>query len=162
MAKTFEPIATTTLGSTSNTITFSNIPQTYTDIYLLLTGKTTADTTVGLRMTQYTTPYYYYAWAGANNAGNVIRGTQQMVDRAYLGQSGTDWFTMSAWLLNYSWSGSETKNVISQQGSNNSTSLWYTTIQNSNGAGINTIQIWGGAQNFLSGTSATIYGVLKA
>lgn len=162
MPQTFEPIATSTLGSTSNTITFSNIPQTYTDLYLLLTGKADGDTTVGLRTTQYGSASYFYVQVGADNAGNVVRGTQQAVDRAFLGAAGTDWFTMSVWLLNYSSAGPQYKNVLSQQGSNNRSSLWYTTINQSHGAGINTIQIWGGANNFLSGTSATIYGVLKA
>jgi hypothetical protein len=32
MAKTYEPIATTTLGSAAASITFSSIPATYTDL----------------------------------------------------------------------------------------------------------------------------------
>lgn len=36
MATTYEPIATTTLGSAANAITFSSIPSTYTDLRVVL------------------------------------------------------------------------------------------------------------------------------
>jgi len=39
MALTFEPIATTTLSSTVAEITFSSIPQTYTDLCLIFSAK---------------------------------------------------------------------------------------------------------------------------
>jgi hypothetical protein len=39
MALTYIPLYSTTLGSTSNDITFSNIDQTYTDLVCIVTGK---------------------------------------------------------------------------------------------------------------------------
>ena len=38
-AQTYEPIATNTLGSATNTVTFSSISQAYTDLILVCTGK---------------------------------------------------------------------------------------------------------------------------
>ena len=38
-AQTYEPIATNTLGSAANSVTFSSISQTYTDLILVCTGK---------------------------------------------------------------------------------------------------------------------------
>ena len=41
MAITYEPIATYTVATTSASYTFSSIPGTYTDLYLVITGSTT-------------------------------------------------------------------------------------------------------------------------
>lgn len=41
MAKTYEPIATTTLGSAAATYTFSSIPSTYTDLVVVMQPKGT-------------------------------------------------------------------------------------------------------------------------
>ncbi len=43
MPKTYEPIATTTLGSAAATVTFSTIPGTYTDLVLIDYQFTTLD-----------------------------------------------------------------------------------------------------------------------
>ena len=42
MARTYEPIASTTLGSAAAQINFTDIPTTYTDLVLMCSGNTTA------------------------------------------------------------------------------------------------------------------------
>lgn len=42
MAKTYEPIGSTVLSSTSNSITFTSIPNTYTDLKLILVVQTSS------------------------------------------------------------------------------------------------------------------------
>lgn len=41
MAITYEPIATQTLGSAAASVTFSSIPSTYTDLVIVISGKST-------------------------------------------------------------------------------------------------------------------------
>jgi hypothetical protein len=65
MPSTYEPIATTTLGSVSNTITFSGIPSTYTDLRIVLVGRTSVPQ-------EGQTMFWYYNGSTAGNYSNVI------------------------------------------------------------------------------------------
>jgi hypothetical protein len=48
MPSTYEPIATTTLGSAQATVTFSSIPQTYTDLVLITNTKNSSGSSVSI------------------------------------------------------------------------------------------------------------------
>ena len=65
MAITYEPIATTTLGSNASDITFSTIPSTYTDLVLVVNGYLTVDDNVFLQFNGDT---------GSNYSFTILRG----------------------------------------------------------------------------------------
>ena len=50
MPRTYEPIASQTLGSDAATVTFSSIPQTYTDLVLVVDGAASGDSNPYLRV----------------------------------------------------------------------------------------------------------------
>ena len=81
MAVTYEPIASTTLGSAAAEIDLTSIPGTYTDLVLILEGvaDNTAFTTAvqfnGITTTTYSTTYLYgtgSAAASARNSGEAF------------------------------------------------------------------------------------------
>ena len=66
MPSTYEPIATTTLGSTAATITFSSIPATYTDLRIALVGSLSGGGNYGnLR---------FNSDSGSNYSVTILRG----------------------------------------------------------------------------------------
>jgi hypothetical protein len=81
MPNTYDPIATQTLGSSAATVTFSSIPQTYTDLVVVLnaTSSTTANSYVRLNGdsgTNYSWTAFYGdgAAVGADKANNTANG----------------------------------------------------------------------------------------
>jgi len=58
MPATYEPIATTTLGSNTTTVTFSSIPSTFTDLVLVAQYSNTTSVDMFLRFNGVTTTVY--------------------------------------------------------------------------------------------------------
>jgi hypothetical protein len=68
MAITYEPIATTTLGSDSTSVVFSSIPQTYTDLIIVFNGFNTNATAMDLE-------YELNGDSGNNYSETGLQGT---------------------------------------------------------------------------------------
>jgi len=58
MPATYEPIATTTLGSTGTSVTFSSIPSTYTDLVLIVEQTASSTNNHGIRFNNDTNYNY--------------------------------------------------------------------------------------------------------
>jgi len=74
VANTYEPIATTTLGSNSNTVTFSSISGSYTDLVLIMNFSLTANDEVRIRFNSDTSTNYsrvYFEGNGSTTGTNV-------------------------------------------------------------------------------------------
>lgn len=65
MAATYEPIATTTLGSNQSSVTLSSIPSTYTDLLLIFSGGITSNRELLMRVNGDT---------GSNYSGTTLLG----------------------------------------------------------------------------------------
>ena len=163
---TYEPIATTTLGSASATITFSSIPATYTDLRLViipLANSSPDDFYLRFNSdsaTNYsiTTLYGSGSAAASNRATNatgilMTRGTQTQLSTPTLRTADI-----------FSYAGSTYKTVLTTESSDLNGSgttvvnvgLWRST------SAITTITLNRVGDSFAAGTTATIYGIKAA
>lgn len=169
MPATYEPIATTTLGSAGLTITFSSITSAYTDLRLQIVWRkesTGLNQPIGLQFnsdtgTNYSTTFLY----GDGTAAGSNRATSQV--RVFNFTNSNDSSTTIPMLASidiFSYAGSTNKTALCAiSGDKNGSGaverqvgLWRST------SAINSITITTPSGNFATGTTATLYGILKA
>lgn len=80
MAKTYEPIATTTLTSSSG-ITFSSIPSTYTDLRLILTGVGPVNNYTYMQINGSSSTLY--SWTELRGNGTSATSTRQSTQTSF-------------------------------------------------------------------------------
>ena len=156
MPKTYEPIATTTLGSAQGTVTFSSIPGTYTDLILMIGGA--ASSAQGLWL-------YFNNDTGANYSRTFVYGdgssaiSNRATDHRIL-EIGTSISTVYAHIMNYS-NTTTNKTTLSRGGSAANLTiaevgLWRST------AAITRIDVVTGTGTINTGTVLTLYGIKAA
>lgn len=160
-ARTYEPIATTTLGSTATSYTFTSIPQTYTDIVLISNVLPASDARVKLRVNSDSSSNYSYTSVAGNGSitqsGRVSSYTE--LDLFWLALP-SGWSTYISNFQNYS--NTTTFKTILNRGNSPAVEttatvgLWRST------SAISSIQIFTNAGNFAIGTTFTLYGITAA
>ena len=164
MPATYEPIATTTLGSAAATITFSSIPATYTDLRVALVGNsiTSASPTLMRFNNDSGTNYSWTRLLGDGSttfSSALTSQTSGQLSTTYTGSNPSATFVDV-----FSYAGSTNKTFLAngnydQNGSGGVgryVNLWRNT------AAINRIDLLLSGASFATGTTATIYGILKA
>lgn len=165
MASTYEPIATTTLGSSVSTIDFSSITSSYTDLVVIITAKMSNTTDIWIRINND---------SGSNYSYTVLRGTGTTISSA----RGSN---ISAGLLADSEAapGNDNNHIAICQLMNYSNSTTYKTMitrANRANTGVDAVvALWRstsainritllnvGGETFSSGTVVTIYGIKAA
>ena len=164
MPTTYEPIATTTLGSFANTISFTSIPSTYTDLRVVLYTKfLNSNTDLFIRFnndsgTNYSTTYLY----GTGSTATSILSTNSTQ-----GNLGTlrnaNWQMATVDVLSYA--DSTFKPLLSRAAVDmggagtvwNTVNVWRSTTA------INRLDLIPNNTNELqAGTMATLYGIKRA
>ena len=158
---TYTPLATTTLGSSVASVTFSSISGIYTDLMVIISGTTSTDT--GL-------PMQFNSDTGSNYSGTLIygSGSSAVSERASNATAMPSMGRMDAvsgngifHFMNYS-NTTTHKTVVSRGNNANSivianVGLWRST------SAINSIKFMvEGAATYSSGTTFTIYGIKAA
>jgi hypothetical protein len=162
MPATYEPIATTTLGSAAATITFSSIPATYTDLRLVLVNIPTASLRARLQINGDTgTNYSSIIMTGDGSTTSSVSNINDPSFRVY----GTNSAALSMFTYDFfSYAGSTYKSILAtysgdSNGSGLVTSavaLWRST------SAINQLTMIVSTSTYAAGTTATLYGILKA
>jgi hypothetical protein len=164
MPKTYEPIATTTLGSAASSVTFSSITGTYTDLVLVTSAKLTTGSNDAIVQLNSDTGNNYSSTilSGSGSAASSARVSNN--NKMYLDSAG--WVTSGEFnvsighFMNYS--NSTTFKTMLARG-NNATSgvdaivnLWRNT------AAITSIQVLAATSTFTAGSTFTLYGIKAA
>jgi hypothetical protein len=168
---TFEPIATTTLGSAAASVTFSSIPSTYTDLVLVCEGymATQDGSVVRIQFNSDTGNNYSSTYVGGNGS-TASSSRYTNVPGIYATTGLIGWSTTSSnrgntisHIMNYT-NTTTYKTVLdrsnltagSYPGSAADVGLWRST------AAITSIKVDTNGGTFASGSTFTLYGIAAA
>jgi hypothetical protein len=164
MPATYEPIATTTLGSSSSTITFSSISSGYTDLKLVLVGTASTSANARIRFNSDTASNYSLTVL-AGDGSSVY--SAKAINQTFLDLMYSSYFTAAIPTMVvadiFSYTNSKNKTILISRAAQfsggyveNLAGLWRNT------ATINRIDLSLQTGTFSTGTMATLYGILKA
>lgn len=165
MAATYTPIASVTLGANASTVTFSSIPQTYTDLILIVSAAGTATNDPYLRVNSDSGTNYSYTTLTGNgtNASSARATNQTTISINYFGSDSTTLGNNARVIEFLNYSNTTTYKTILARGGRGNTdglalmvNLWRST------AAISSIVYYPGSGSLLSGSTFNLYGILGA
>lgn len=157
---TYEPISTTTLGSTAATVTLSSIPGNYTDLILVISATVSGATTIHYRLnSDASTNYSVTVLQGNGSTVSSFRGSNE--DNIGFGVFYTTQNNSITHLQNYS-NTTTYKTLLTRYNNAGNlvgtrVALWRST------AAISSIYLYlDGSETFGSGSTFTLYGIAAA
>ena len=160
MTATYEKIATTTLGSATNDVTFSSIPATYTDIVVICYAKvTTGSADLWFNFNSDTGSNYSITFlSGSASTIQSVRNTNATkMSVTNYGYLQTDFGAYIINIQNYSntttYKSSLARANTTTNGLAAGAGIWRNT------AAISTIKISPSENNFATGSTFTLYGI---
>lgn len=158
MPRTYEPIASTTLGSNTASYTFSSIPGTFTDLILTMEGHATSGDFLYLRVNSDTGNNYSRTFiSGSGSAASSNRTSNFSAFYASIGTSSTARGIARAQFQSYS-NTNVFKTMLVDGGSagafvQNQVALWRST------SAITSITVLGGSGDLGSGFTLSLFGI---
>lgn len=157
MPKTYEPIQTQTVGTAVATVTFSSIPQTYTDLVLVANLIDSNGFSV-MRFNSDSGSNYSRTWMyGNGTSAGSSRGTNISGLDLKAASSGSEYPVDIVHLMNYSNTTTYKTCLIRQSYASNEVALYAGLWRNT--AAITTITV---TNNISAGSTFTLYGVKAA
>lgn len=163
MASTYEKIAASTLSTSSASITFSSISGSYTDLVLICAPLSASADNVVIQYNGDTNTNYSWTTLGGNGtAASSNRGSNDSIPYCHY-QSGTS-TTQSNLIINImNYSNTTTYKTAICRGNNASIGTDSTVVLWRSTSAITSILLkQRGSNNFASGSTFTLYGILKA
>lgn len=168
MPATYEPIATTTLGSAASTIDFTSIPSTYTDLRMIISGVSNSNDNIFYRFNgSASTVYSRTDIVGSGSAALSVRASGLTLGRLtnYGYPDTTAGNAVTIWdIMNYSNSTTFTTSLARSNRASNGVEALVNLFSNT--SAITSISIatnqFSGSSNWQSGTTATLYGIKAA
>lgn len=157
MASAWTPIANTTLGSNTGSVTFSSIVGSYRDLVLVVQGTTTSGQNVTLQFNSDTGNNYSIVYMAGGNAGQSTNSvTTTYMYANYYANWDTTQANITANIMDYT-ATDKHKSVLIRD---NSTSTYTEAIAGrwANTAAITSIKV-AASSLFATGTTFALYGV---
>jgi hypothetical protein len=162
--KTYEPIATTTLGSASANITFSSIPSTYTDLILVLNVATASAGESVIRFNSSTSGYGNVYMYGNGTSALANNNFGQTVGRVSYGAGSTTTLGNMNYIVQIqSYANTSIYKTYMSRANNASSAVDFLCGQWENTSAITSIAFfYSDSSNIVAGSSATLYGIAAA
>jgi hypothetical protein len=162
MTATYEPISTQTLGTAVSDVFFTSIPQTYTDLVLVMVGGCAANAGIGYRFDSDSASNYSVTFVEGSTAASSNRYTSETFMRIGFNVTwSTGLYNIAiSHIQNYT-NTTTAKTVLSRvadltnNGTGASVGLWRKTPEALNSINIMTSN----GNNFLVGSRFTLYGI---
>ena len=169
MPTTYEPIQTTTIsGSSTNTVTFSSIPATYTDLRIAVVFASTTDSQgqINLRFNSDTSNSYSRTHLGGSGSSTSTQSVANqpflhMGDYVFYGSTSIPQFT-TADIFSYAGSTNKTCLITAANDRNGNGGVLYNCSLWRNTAAITQIDMVNSNSNYAAGSTFTLYGVKNA
>jgi hypothetical protein len=160
---TYTPIATQTLGSAAASITFNSIVSTYTDLVLIISGKSTASLQVKMTFNgdNASTNYSQTTIAGNGSSASSARTT----NAAYITPDYYYSFTVNGGVARFNimnYSNTTTYKTVLMRSDNADTATMANVGLWRSATAIYQIDLVTSTSTFASGTTFTLYGIAAA
>jgi hypothetical protein len=166
MPKTYEPIATTTLGSAAATVTFSSITGTYTDLVLVISARMSGGGGASAIQAQFNSDtasnYSFTLMTGDGSSATSSRGSSQTQAAVGLATDAAgEWSSNIIQVMNYS-NTTTNKTVLARAGIAGDRTRAIVSLWRSTSAITSILIINNGSVNFVAGSTFTLYGIKSA
>jgi hypothetical protein len=158
---TYEPIATQTLGSTTYTVTFNSIPQTYTDLIMVVNGTSSTDTGLPFQLNDDTGSNYTNQQIYATGSQSYYERVNSATQLQSMGRIDTTTGTSIIHFIDYS-NTTTYKHMMSFGGVTSSIVIVGTGVWKNTAAITKIKMMVEGAATYSSGTTFTLYGIKAA